>query len=502
MTNSLTPVCSRYFICSLLVAAAQATPSANWPQFRGSNSQGVADAEKPPVEFGPNKALLWKTRLPPGVSSPCIWGDRIFVTAFDQEGKKLETICLDRKTGTIVWRKAAPPHEIEKVHEVSSPANTSPATDGHRVFVHFPACGLVAYSFDGKVAWSKPLPAARVDFGSGASPAIVGGMLLLRVPVEKEPHMLAVRCEDGATVWKAFDERFRDGWASPVAWTERGRPVVGVRSFGQFNVLDAQTGTNVWWLSGIPMSSCTTPAVSDAVVFLTGTGVFGNKENVLKPPDFDGLLAKYDANKDGRLGTDELPDSLLFVNRGTSSGAGSHSLSELLRGGPNPNHKSYDKAEWIKATGELYQDFITGDFMRTAAFAVRTGGQGDATNRLVWSEPKGVPEVPSPLLYRDRVYYIKNGGIFTCRDPQTGKSLYDERVGAEGGYFASPVAADGRVYVASDRGVITVLRAGDEFSVLSRAELKETIMATPAIVDDKLYVRSAGHLWAFGHERP
>jgi outer membrane protein assembly factor BamB len=93
---------------------------------------------------------------------------------------------------------------------------------------------------------------------------------------------------------------------------------------------------------------------------------------------------------------------------------------------------------------------------------------------------------------------LRRALLSPCRHPETGKSLYDERVGAEGGYFASPVAADGRIYIASDRGVITVLKAGDTFKVLSRVELKETIMATPAIVEDKLYVRSAGHLCAFG----
>jgi outer membrane protein assembly factor BamB len=484
-------------ICLLLQAnqAAGSSP-ANWPQFRGPNSQGVADGERPPVEFGPDKALLWKTPLTAGVSSPCIWGDRIFVTAFDEAGKKLETICLDRKTGKVVWRKDAPPHEIEKVHETSSPANTSPATDGMRVFVHFPKYGLVAYSMEGSVAWSKTLPAAKIDFGAGASPAVLGEMLVVRVQDEAGPYMLAVHCKDGETVWKAADAVYAYGWATPMTWRENGRAVIGVRSFGQFNVLDAQSGTNVWWLSGLPMSSCATPAVGAGVIFLTGTGVMGNRENVVRPPDFDELIAKHDANKDGRLGTDELPTTLLFINRGITSGAGSLELAAFLRGGPN--EKSFDKAEWIKATTELFQEFNTAEFMKTAAFAVRMGGHGDATNRMVWSEARGVPEVPSPLLYRNRVYYIKNGGIFTCRDPETGKSLYDERVGAEGGYFASPVAADGRIYIASDRGVITVLQAGDAFTVLSRAELKETIMATPAIVEDKLYVRSAGHFWAFG----
>lgn len=341
-----------------LVSHATAAPApANWPQFRGPNSQGVAENAKPPVAFGPDEALLWKTPLPSGVSSPCIWGDRIFVTAFDVERKQLETICLDRKSGK-----------------------------------------------------------------------------------------------------------------------------------------------SVWLVSGIPLSSCATPAVGEGTIFLTGTGAFGNRENVIQPPDFDELIAKYDTNQDGRIGTEEMPARLLFINRGTSSGAGSHSLSEILRQGPAGKHKSYDRAEWAKASAELLTDFNTGYFMKTAAFAVRTGGQGDATNHIVWMEPKGVPEVPSPLLYRGRLYYIKNGGLFTCRDPKTGKSLYDERVGAEGGYYASPVAADGRIYVASDRGVITVLKAGDTFTVLCRTELKEPIMATPAIVEDKIYVRTAGHLWAFGEK--
>jgi outer membrane protein assembly factor BamB len=218
----------------------------NWPQFRGANSQGVADTAKPPAVFGPDKALLWKTPLPSGVSSPCIWGDRVFVTGYDPERKKLETICLNRKTGKIAWRKDAPPQEIEKVHEVSSPANTSPATDGKRVFVHFPMFGLVAYSLEGEVVWTKPLPALKVFFGSGASPAIVDRKtLLVRMPVDEEPHILAVRCKTGETVWKSTDAAFSWGWATPINWRENGRAVIGIRCGGQFNVLDAATGTNI-----------------------------------------------------------------------------------------------------------------------------------------------------------------------------------------------------------------------------------------------------------------
>jgi outer membrane protein assembly factor BamB len=117
---------------------------------------------------------------------------------------------------------------------------------------------------------------------------------------------------------------------------------------------------------------------------------------------------------------------------------------------------------------------------------------------VAWTELKGVPEVPSPLLYRNRLYYVKNGGVLTCRDPKTGKAIFEERLDAPGGYYASPVAADGKIYTASDRGMVVVLEAADTLRVLARNELKEPIMATPAIVDNKLYVRTDNQLYAFG----
>src|SRR5713226_3534012 len=127
----------------------------SWPQFRGRNGQGVSENDHPPIRFGASEELLWKTELPSGVSSPIIWGDRIFLTGFSDG--KLETICLGRGNGEILWRRLAPTTAIEKVHEVSSPAAPTPVTDGKRVYAYFGSYGLLAYSFDGKQAWHLPL---------------------------------------------------------------------------------------------------------------------------------------------------------------------------------------------------------------------------------------------------------------------------------------------------------------------------------------------------------
>ena len=118
---------------------------------------------------------------------------------------------------------------------------------------------------------------------------------------------------------------------------------------------------------------------------------------------------------------------------------------------------------------------------------------------IPWSERKGVPGVPSPLYYKGRLYTFLNGGIVFCRLAETGKLLYSGRLGALGDYYSSPMAAGNKVYIASAVGVVVVLDAGDELKVLATNKLDGAILATPALVDGKIYVRTESHLYAFGN---
>jgi outer membrane protein assembly factor BamB len=130
--------------------------------------------------------------------------------------------------------------------------------------------------------------------------------------------------------------------------------------------------------------------------------------------------------------------------------------------------------------------------------AIKPGGEGDITEtHVAWRQKRGLPELPSPLYYRGRLYLVKNGGVVSCLDPKTGKGLYRERLDAIGPYYASPVAADGKIYAASEAGVVSVFKAGDAFSPVAENDLKERLTATPAIVGDTLYVRTEKHLYAF-----
>src|SRR6516225_10216351 len=121
-----------------------------WPQFRGPNSSGLG-AGNPPVHFGPGQNVKWKMAVGSGLSSPVVWAERVFLTQFDQASQKLATLCIDRRTGNILWRRAVAAEKIEKVHPLSSPAAATPATDGERVYVYFGSYGLLCYDLEGNL---------------------------------------------------------------------------------------------------------------------------------------------------------------------------------------------------------------------------------------------------------------------------------------------------------------------------------------------------------------
>jgi outer membrane protein assembly factor BamB len=116
---------------------------------------------------------------------------------------------------------------------------------------------------------------------------------------------------------------------------------------------------------------------------------------------------------------------------------------------------------------------------------------------VLWKQTSSIPEVPSPLYYKNRVYLVRNGGIVSCLDATTGKPVYRARLGAPGPYYSSPIEAGDRLIVGSGDGTVVVFRAGDTVEVLARNDLGEPIFATPAVSNGVLYVRTASGLSAF-----
>jgi outer membrane protein assembly factor BamB len=130
--------------------------------------------------------------------------------------------------------------------------------------------------------------------------------------------------------------------------------------------------------------------------------------------------------------------------------------------------------------------------------AVKPGGRGDITKtHVLWTQTKMLPYVPSPLYYKGFIYMVKDTGLVNCLNAKTGKPAKQGRV-QSGGYFSSPVCGDGKIYLVSQRGDVSVISAKPDWEVLSRSQLGEDVIATPAIAGGRIYLRTAKHLYCFG----
>ena len=154
----------------------------NWPQFRGVNSTGIAaEAQTPPINFGPGKNILWKASLPEGHSSPCIWGDCIFITGVEKEEKLFKLFCIDRNDGTIRWEESIAVEEFERTLVIGNPATATPSTDGEKVYFYFGSYGLLCYDLNGEKQWELPMPVPKSRHEMGTSPIVTGDLLTLGV---------------------------------------------------------------------------------------------------------------------------------------------------------------------------------------------------------------------------------------------------------------------------------------------------------------------------------
>jgi outer membrane protein assembly factor BamB len=479
--------------CALLrVASAPPTRAAEpaWPQFRGQGGLGIApDQAKLPVEFGPAKNVLWKTELPSGLSSPCIWGQRIFLTGFDARTKKLETLCLDRRTGKVLWRKAAPAQRIEKVQATSSPATATPATDGARIYISFGSYGLLCYDFEGNEKWNKPLPIPRTRFGSGTSPVVAGGVVLYKHQGE-QGGLFALDPRTGAEVWKKERLAGDPGASVPLVVSHKGGNEVIIHGERGIRAYDLKDGKERWSRSALFCAAIPSPILAEGLLFFVNQFPGGDQDDPLKLPDFDEMLKKYDKDKDGKLGRDEVKDVVLYSRDGTTR-EGNIMLSSFFAALDRDGDGKLSRFEWGFAR------FMVGIF-KNSLLAVRPGASGALSSKqIVWTDNKSLPEISTPLCYQGRLYLVKHNGILSCLEAKSGKLLFRQRLGATGLYYASPVAGDGKVYVPSLRGVVTVLQAADKLKVLARNDLGEAIGATPAVLEGVLYVRTNRRLYAF-----
>ncbi|MFC1792797.1 PQQ-binding-like beta-propeller repeat protein [Planctomycetota bacterium] len=472
----------------------------NWPQFRGPNCSGIADKERPPIEFGPETNVKWKIPIPAGVSSPIVWDDRIFLTAFTDD--QLVTLAFDSSSGREIWRRIVPTEKIEKCSSFSSPAASTPCTDGERVYAYFGSYGVLAYDFEGKEIWKRPYKRLGIRYGTATSPIIVNDRLILqRDGNGADSQIVALSISTGETIWELPRSEGKASYSTPMVWRHDGIEELIVLGKGYATAYSLDGGKPNWWVRGWGVfEPITTPVAGNGMLFIGGT----SSGDPSAPPDPVwnwNTLIQHDSNKDGQLAQDEIPESLIW-----------HLRKEVPAGEPGSTYKIRNmifwfidtnkdkiltKKEWDESEATFNEELkIDPDRL----VCIRPGGKEDCTYTHVrWQTTDGIPEMPSPLFYRGRVHMVRNGGIWSVLEPETGKRLVDRvRLGTGGGHaVASPIAANGYIYVVNERGTFAVIRASDSLNVVALNKLKERVRSTPAIAGDALYVRTHKHLWAF-----
>jgi outer membrane protein assembly factor BamB len=448
--------------------------AADWPRFRGPNGSGVGDAKDLPVEFGKSKNVIWKAAVPPGVSSPVLLANRVFLTA--ASGKKRLVISLDSRTGKRVWERSIEVTDTHHRHPLNDPASPTPLTDGSSIYAFFPEYGIVAYDLSGKQKWKVTLGPFVSLHGISASPVLAGDSVVLLIDQARGSFVAAFSRKDGHQLWKIDRPDAAGGYSTPVVYSSPGRVSQIIASSPRELVgYSAQTGEKLWWVGHMGEQPQTSPILWHDMVFAVGTGGAETWEG-------DEVFRQLDVNRDGFVDANEFPKSWGPITGSVLDGNGDGKLS---------------LAEW-KAFGAR----IHGGGP-SALVAVGVDGRGDITETGVsWHSSRALPSLASPLIYADILYLAKGGGVLTALDPQTGRILKQGRIaGAEEDVFSSPVAADGKIYITSVNGKVAVLKAGADWNTLAINDLGEECYATPAIGDGRIYIRTRNSVYAFARSR-
>jgi len=433
------------FLCSQ--PGEDIAPERQWSQYRGYYSNGTLDNANLPEQWDvkTSENIKWKIEIPGlGLSSPVIWGDRLYITTAvsEQDKKGLKTgmfgdvtsvndnsehewkvLCINKKTGNIIWEKTSCRGIPEqKRHPKSSHANSSVATDGNYVVAFFGSEGLYCYDTQGELIWEKDFGVLRsvffrmesAEWEFASSPIIHEGIVIVQCDVMENSFIAAYEAATGKELWKKQRDEY-PGWCTPNIYTSQGMICIAVNGYKHRGAYDFKTGEEIWRMSGGGDIQIPTPIIGEDLVYF----------NSAHGPSSPILAIKKDTR------------------------------------------------------GEITMD--PGEY-------------------VAWSIPRGGAYMQTMLLYRGLLYSLRWNGSIQCYDALSGDEIYNEKLGKSSSFTASAVAADGSIYAVSDEGNVYVIRAGRNFEVLAEHALDDICMVTPAITDNIIFFRTQQHLIAVGKD--
>lgn len=461
--------------------APTATPAEDWPQFRGVNASGVSTSKGLPTEFSHTDKVAWLAELGDGVSCPIVFAGRVYNTGMTG-ATTLTVFSHDAATGKEIWRRDVETGKLPRITPPNSHASSTPCCDGKRVYVHFSTLGLMAFDVaDGKEVWRHPLPlpAYLMDWGAATSPIVYKDTVLFCQDDDLNPFLLCLDSATGKEKWKTLRSDMLAGYAVPVICEVDGQTDVVVAGSGMMKGYDPATGEERWTCNTMLRTIMTTPVVKDGVIYVSVQS-YGDSTRTLK----FALLEWLDTNQDGKLVRDEIPKefhSRFDVSDKDKNGA--LEGAELDTAFQSPNNQV--------GGGNIIQ-------------AIKGGGKGDVTRtHVLWNLNNRAPSnLASPLVVNDQLFVVKKGGISSSFHIAEGKPNWElKRIGNLGDYYSSPVAADGKIFVTGENGFLVVLEEGPEMKILAKNDMGGSCVATPAIADGRIFVRTREKIFCISNEK-
>lgn len=404
------------------------------------------------------------------MSSPIVVAGRVINTAMTGP-QEFSVFCHDAATGNLIWKSSFATGPLPAIVQPNVPASSTPTADAERVYVYLSTLGILGLDArTGKELWRAPLevPNYLMDWGAAASPVLYEDTVIHCSDDDLSSYLIAIDKRSGSVKWKTPRPDMLGGYATPVLCETPERTEIVVAGTGKMKGYDPATGEELWTCNTLLRTIMTSPVVRDGVIYLSAQS-YGDTERILK----FALLEWKDTNQDGKLSRTEVPKE--FGDKFTKADKNKDGFLE----GDELDH-AFQSPTNMAAGGSIVQ-------------AIKGGGRGDVTkSHLHWNLTNKAPSnMSSPIVVGDQLFVVKKGGICSSFDVATGDTHWmTRRLQNLGEYFASPVAGDGKIYVPGENGFVVVLKQGHTLEILAKNDLGDSLIATPAIADGRIYFRT------------
>lgn len=414
---------SARFLALTLTVASSLHAEALWPEFRGPSAQGHSLASGVPVEWGPDKNVLWRSEIPGlGWSSPVVAGGKIFLTnatglngADPAVAVSLRVLAVDAATGKTVWDTEVFQQSDAaalKMHKKNSQASPSVVYEQGKIYAHFGHHGTACLDETGKILWTNREHHNKPVHGTGGSPVVVDDLLIFNNDADVKPAVVALEKATGKTRWRVERPdtvaKSKFSFGTPLVIEIDGKRQIITTGSGVVQALNPVDGSEIWHV------------------------LYGQGYSVVPRPVY------------------------------------AHGLV-----------------------------FLSSGYNQPVAYAIKPTGKGDVTaTHVAWTADKRVPHNPSMLVVGDELYMLDDKGLLSCRDARTNVVHYEERL--LGPSSASLLSVDGRIYAIDELGASAVVKPGKTLEIIARSELKEKTLASMAVCDNDLLIRTEKALYRIG----